>query len=224
VSEEKRPFQNNLIFTEEAVAAAKIRLREKLALLPIEQAAKFEVEVHEDEDEDDQSIDDMFPFRLAEQDLIEKTITAIRERMSHAQPATLKKIAAFLYGLERLPYCTPGLALDLAIMDRFGGELSYTSVELDSQSFRLSSGGFSNSSEFGGDSFSETVFEIETGGFREGSTEAFSEWLDSFIGASGVIEVQGDDDVDLTDPSDEDGWIRLGKYWDYHGEDADGYY
>ena len=76
------------------------------------------------------------------------------------------------------------------------------------------------SPDVGSDSYSETVFEIEIGGFRANSTEAFSEWLDAFVSASGTIEIDGDDDTDLTEPAAEDGWDRLVGYWESHGEDA----
>lgn len=224
-----RPFKDNQIFTEEMANAARERLRDKLSKMDGEvpnglAASDAEVQMIDPDDEDEQpSIDDLLPFTLAEQDLIDQLGATVRQRMVSADPESLKKIAAFLYALERLPYATPDVSLDLAIMGRGDENLSYTSVEMDGQSFRLSTGGSVYSPDVGSDSFSETTFEIEAGGFRDGSTEAFSDWLDAFVSAKGAIEIQGDDDADLTEPAPNDGWDRLAKYWDTHGEEADGW-
>lgn len=224
-----RPFKDNVVFTEEMANAARTRLREKLASIDGDETMYAAEVVKEDQpmsfdDEDEEvSIDDLLPFTLAEKELIEQMGATVRKRMVSADPETLRKIASFLYALERLPYATPDLSLDLAIMERIDENLSYVSVELDGQSFRLSTGGSVYSPDVGSDSFSETMFEIETGGFREGSTEAFNDWLDTFASAGGYIEIQGDDDADLTEPAPEDGWDRLVKYWESHEEDADGW-
>lgn len=223
-----RPFKGNRIFTEEMVNAARARLRQKLA--PEGDAFGGNAETVEedqtmdcDDHDDEQQIDDLLPFTPSEEHLIAQLGAAVRKRMVSAEPETLRKIAAFLYALERLPYATPGVSLDLAIMERINENLAYVSVELDGQSFRLSTGGSVYSPDVGGDSFSETVFEIETGGFREGSTSAFIDWLDVFVSAAGTIEIQGDDDADLTEPAPEDGWDRLERYWESNGEDTDGW-
>lgn len=185
---------------------------------------KFEVQISDVEIADDSDDDfeqqtedasDLLPFALAEQDLIALLGRTIRKRMTNSEPDQLRRIAAFLYALERLPYTTPGLALDLAIMNRVNGNLSYVSVELDEQSFRLSTGGSEYSPGIGSDTYSNTSFQIEVGGFREGATEDFEEWLDAFIGADGTITVGGDDEVDLTEEASDDGWSRLARYWEH---------
>lgn len=225
----ERPIKVNRIFTEEMANEARTRLREKLASIEGEKTIYADEVAMEDQtmsfyDEDEEvSIDDLLPFTVAEKDLIEKIGATVRKRMVWAEPETLRKIASFLYALERLPYATPEVSLDLAIMERFDRNLSYVSVELDGEAFRLSMGGSEYSPDVGSDSFSETVFEIETGGFREGSTEDFNEWLDTFVSASGYIAIQGDDDADLTEPAQKDGWDRLAQYWESQGEDADGW-
>lgn len=224
-----RPFKDNKIFTEEMCVAARARLLEKLAPNcgnESEDAAEATGEaqmISSDDEGDEQNIDDLLPFTLAEQQLIEKLAATVRERMVSASPETLKQVAAFLYALERLPYATPDVSLDFAIMDRVDGNLSYVSVELDGQSFRLSTGGSVYSPDVGSDSFSETTFEIETGGLRDGSTEAFIDWLDAFVSADGLIEIQGDDDTDLTELAPDDGWDRLATYWESHWDDSDGW-
>ena len=222
-----RPLKHNKIFTEEMANAARALLRQKLAAqcvdVPMQTAeAGTEDQTMGFDDEDDEPyIGDLLPFTLVEKELIEQLGAAVRKRMVSAEPQILRHIAAFLYALERLPYATPDMSLDLAIMERIDQSLSYVSVELDGQSFRLSTGGSVYSADVGSDSFSETAFEIETGGFREGSTQDFSDWLDVFVSARGTIEIQGDDDADLTEPAPKDGWDRLERYWESNGEDTD---
>jgi len=223
-----RQFEGNVIFTEEMVNAAMGRLRQKLASQGDAFGGNAETVQEDqmmdcDEQDDDLQIDDLLPFTPTEKHLIAQLGDAVRKRMVSAEPDTLRKIAAFLYALERLPYATSDVSLDLAIMERINENLAYVSVELDGHSFRLSTGGAVYSPDVGGDSFSETVFEIETGGFREGSTSAFSDWLDAFVSASGTIEIQGDDDADLTEPAPGDGWDRLERYWESNVEDTDGW-
>lgn len=180
---------------------------------------------HFDDDDDDTAwdIDDLFPFTLAERDLLKRLGASLRKRLVSADPDTLRKIAAFLYALERLPHVTPDVSLDLAIMSRVNENLSYVSVEMDGGTFRLSTGGHEYSPAVGGDSYSETTYEIEKGGFRDGTFHEFNDWLHSFVSAHGTIEIQGDCDTDLTEPSPEDGWDRLAKYWDSQVGEADGW-
>lgn len=220
-----RPFKGNVTFTEEMANAARTRLREKLASLDDDETMcaaeviKEDQPVSFDDEGEEMSIDDLLPFTLSEKDLIEQIGTTVRKRMASADPETLRKIAAFLFALERLPYSTPNVSLDLAIVERINENLAYVSVELDGQFFRLSSGGSVYSPYVGSDSFSETMFEIEAGGFREGSTSSFNDWLDAFVSAAGSIEIEGDIDFELTEPEANDGWSRLEKYWEFNGED-----
>lgn len=173
-----------------------------------------------DDDEDEIDIEDLFPFTQAERELIAQIDAAVRRRMSSAEPEHLKKIASFLYALERLPYQTDDVFLDLAVVNRVGENLAYVSIELTSDSFRLSRGGSIYSSDVGSDSYSETTFEVESGGFRDGTTDDFREWLDAFVCASGEIKVEGDDLEDLSEWAPEDGWERLAEYWAVRWEDV----
>lgn len=224
-----RPFKNNVIFTEEMANAARTRLRAKLASMNGHTTTPADKPVGEAQtmsfgnEDEEVNIDDLLPFTLEERDLIEQLAATVRKRMVTAEPEALRKIATLLYALERLPYATPNVALDLAFMERIDENLSYVSVELDEQSFRLSTGGSVFSPDVGSDSFSESTFEIETGGFRDGSTEAFHEWLRAFASAGSTIEIQGDDDSDLNAPAPDDGWERLENYWRSQADDVDGF-
>lgn len=220
-----RPFKNNVIFTGKMANEARLLLRKKLASLDDDETMCAAEAIEEDQpasfdDEgEEMSIDDLLPFTLSEKYLIEQIGATVRKRMASADPETLRKIAAFLFALERLPFSTPNVSLELAIVERINENLAFVSVELDSQFFRLSSGGSVYSPDVGSDSFSETRLEIETGGFRDGSTSDFNDWLDAFVSAAGSIEIEGDIDFELTEPAADDGWGRLEKYWELNGED-----
>lgn len=222
---EDRPFKDNKIFTEAAAIEARDRLRTKLAELTADrhdQSAPIPLgssPTIADEVGDDMEIEDLLPFDLAEKVFVEQIIAEVRKRMASAEPETLRKVAAFLFALERLPYPTPDVSLDLAITQRVNEDLSYVSIDLDGESLRLSTGGYLYSPDVGGDSYSETTVELQVGGFRLGSTEDFSDWLDAFISAPGILEVAGDTDADLTERGEQDGWVRIANYL---GEDSDG--
>lgn len=241
MSTDKTPEENE-IFTDEAANAARTRLRECLAKEDMRrdaarmdgnqsaegEASDSEAEpederelVYEVDDDFEEDIDNLFPFKSAERQLIERLERTIRQHMRMAEPASLREIAAFLHALQRLPYATRDLSLDLALMTRLEENLSWVSVELDGQAFRLSTGGSAYSPEVGSDSYSSTLFQIELGGFRDGTTQDFEDWLDAFVSEGGVIQIQGDGDTDLTDPAPDDGWARLDRYWEHRWEEED---
>lgn len=175
----------------------------------------------DENDVDDPEIDDLFPFLVAEESLIAQLSRAIRKALATLEPDALKKAAVFLYAMDRLPYPTPGVDLDLAITRRpEGGGLSYVSAEISENSFRLSTGGSEYTPDVGSDCYSRTLVQMETGGFREGSMHDFEEWLDAFVAAGGevTIEDQNEEEVDLTEATSGDGWNRLAEYWDARGE------
>lgn len=183
-------------------------------------------EADEDDRDGEVDIDDLFPFLLAEENLIDILVKTIRAALPTLEPVDVRKMATFLFALERLPYATPGVSMDVGIMERVDGNLSYVSVEIDDGVFRLSTGGHVYSPDVGGDSYSETYFHLETGGFREGTSEGFENWLESFGSAAGTyaIEEIACDEIDLTEEARLDGWDRLEAYWESHGgEDEFGY-
>ena len=184
--------------------------------------------IDDDSFEDDgatQDIGDLLPFMVGEKDLIDQLAGTIRASLQTLEPAELRQIAVFLFALERLPYASVGVSIDLAITHRIEESFSYVSVEISGDAFRLSTGGSVYSPGVGSDSYSEIRFEIETGGYREGTTEAFAEWLDMFRATHGSYSIEnfGDDDIDLTEEAPADGWDRLAAYWDSHGGDEYGY-
>lgn len=168
------------------------------------------------DDIEDEDISDLFAFAPSERELLETVSRSIRRRLPSLAPAVLKDVAVFLHALERLPCATTGVGLDLGLMTRRGEELSYVSVEIGDDRFRLVVGGHAYSPDVGGDSYSETVFEAETGGYRDGNSDDFRHWLEIFVASEGEIEIDGcsDDDIDLAEEAPADAWDRLYRYWE----------
>lgn len=178
-----------------------------------------------EDDDGSQNIGDLFPFLVGEKDLIDRLAAMLRASLGTLEPDQLRRMAKFLFALERLPYATPGVSIDLAITQRIEKNLSYVSVEICDDAFRLSTGGSVYSLDVGSDSYSETSFEVETGDYREGTTEAFEEWMEMFRATHGSYSFEdvGDDDIDLTEAAPTDGWDRLAAYWDARGGGEYGY-
>jgi hypothetical protein len=227
------PSGRSVIVTDEDADAARARLKAHFAKQQAdlsglsttgsdddsadEQADELD---NDDEEENDQEepepedARDLFAFTLGESALIEQLGLAIRRRLQAAAPRVLHRVAAVLHAIDRLPYTTPGISIDLAVIDRVGDNMSYVSIEIDDSSIRLSRGGYVFTPGVGGDTYSTTDFEIERGGYRSGETEEFEEWLSAFAAAAGSLAVEGDAEVDFTDQAPDDGWERLANYWE----------
>jgi hypothetical protein len=177
-----------------------------------------------DEVERSEPVDDLFPFLREEESLIDALIGSIRMTLPSLDPADLRQMATVLYALQRLPYRTPGISIDLAKSQRIGEDFCYVSVEITDDTFRLSKGGSVYTPGVGGDTYSETLFHVEVGEFREGSASGFREWLANFESTGGVYDFDGAvcDEIDLAEPLESDGWERLDKHWNCIREDKDG--
>lgn len=179
-----------------------------------------DISVDKDPDEDDDwedatDISDLFPFFAGEEALIQSLSKLVRASLVSLEVDVLSKVSKFLFALERLPYASPGVSVDLSILERGEEGSSYVSVEITEQVFRLSRGGSEYAPGVGSDSYGNTDVEMETGGFREGSTADFEEWLHAFRSASGSYAISDNgDDVDLGQEAPGDGWERLAKYWE----------
>jgi hypothetical protein len=178
-----------------------------------------------EDDDEKPDIEDLFPFRIEERELIDQLATKIRASLKKLAPVELRRMATFLFALERLPYATPGISFDLVIARRLKEDLSYISVEITDNVFQLFIGGSIYSPGIGSDSYSETNLYMETGGFRLGTTQDFEDWLCAFCTSVGSysFEETDDDNVDLTEEVPGDGWDRLAAYWESQGWNEYGY-
>src|SRR4051794_234663 len=91
----------------------------------------------------EQSLPALLPFRMDDKVVIDRIIAGLR--VLAARPtlpaAQLRYLSIALLALGRLPRRTPGVAMVVAISYSFNNEMSYLELYLGSDSFRLDSGG-----------------------------------------------------------------------------------
>lgn len=153
----------------------------------------------------------LFPFMPSERDLIERLAWYLRTQLSSMSAYEIRNVSTFLFALERLPYSTPDVCISVSREVREGRELAYIDVAISGDYFRLSTGGYVHDASMGGDSYGQSVFEVETDGFRAGGASAFERWLEAFEDFSGEwrFDNAGDDELDLQAELPDDGWSRL---------------
>jgi hypothetical protein len=124
--------------------------------------------------------DDYFPFRDQEYWVIDELRKMIRDLTAVANsPETVRDLAAAHLAAERLPFNTPNLHLIVLI-----GDPEYCfQIEISEDRFALSYGGM-----VGSDGYGHTILEMETTGFRDGSTSPFSQLGQWFMDAKQLIE------------------------------------
>ncbi len=125
------------------------------------------------DDSDSDDINDLFPFTVGERELIGNFTAKIRASLTTLTPVELKQMATVLFALESLPYATAGVYIDLAVTKRSEEIFSYVSMEISDCEFRLTTGESVYSPGIGSDNHSQTVLEMEIGGFRRGTTQDF---------------------------------------------------
>jgi hypothetical protein len=170
-----------------------------------------------DDSDPEADISDLFPFRDCERAYLETIEDTVRKRLRLLPPDELRRASLFLFALGRLPYSTPGLALDFGLVNRGEWGMEYVSVEISGVAFRLSKGGSVYTEGVGSDSYSEAVLELETGGYREGNSEDIPDWIAAFEAFDGRVTIEDIDtalDLDMTEEAPDDGWERLARYWE----------
>ena len=94
-----------------------------------------------------------------ERPVIEQVIQAVRAlfRRDDITAEQIHHLAVLLFGLERLPTATPGIDVTLILSSRGETEMSYHSIDLDGETFSLSTGGSVYDPNIGSDSFSDDL-------------------------------------------------------------------
>ncbi|GEM_PF-4122367 len=138
---------------------------------------------------------------------------ALRERLKVEDPETMIVLVRAIYGLERLPYSTPGLDVALSTTYSDSQTISSTRFSLSESSLELQDGG-AEIGPFGSDSFDRGSFQVETGGFRDGETEFVKDWIQSFVSEleSPKTELETEDyegKLDLSEPNPEIDWKAI---------------
>jgi len=163
--------------------------------------------MHWIDDEDEPEVDrTQFPLREDECYLVQELSQRLRSLIQRPSVSgyTVRQIGTVLFALERLPRATPGVAVSFSLVYRFNHESSGCDLFISESEFRLETGGNTYDPEVGSDSYGDTIFEMETSGFRRGSADSFEVvgWLNQFdelLNLGGQIEIDylGDDeDVD----------------------------
>jgi len=126
-----------------------------------------------------------FAFQMEDRDLVEQLIAAVRLLFHRKRliPAHAHRVAVVLLALDRLPLPTEGVDISLSLSRRVSEELSYQTLHISEDSFRLDAGGSVYSPEVGSDSYGDDLFEVEVGGGRtDPDWMAIADWLDQFRG------------------------------------------
>lgn len=88
-------------------------------------------------------------------------------------PEELKNLAIVKLAFQRLPRTTPGVHICLGVVLRNGNESNCCDLEISDSRSSISTGGNVYDPGVGSDSFSNTLFECESSGFRDGAIDAF---------------------------------------------------
>lgn len=177
-----------------------------------------EDELDEDDDQDEKRRE-LFPFRLEESFVVYELKSLVRKILQRPtlSGSEVRQVGTVLFALERLPRPTPGVAVGLGVAYRYNNESTYCELFISESEFRLSNGGNTYDPGVGSDSYSQTIFEMETSGFREGSGDDYevTGWFNSInelltMESSIDIEYLGDDEaVDWSEEGSEDFWEDL---------------
>jgi hypothetical protein len=143
-----------------------------------------------------------FPFTKSDYEAVELALGLARKCLQAPglEPCDIMGLARAIYALGRLPASTPGVDLTfMASISSDSGSYEWGwSVCITEDDFRLTSGGSTWSEEYGGDSISGYLYEIETGGHRDfnGPLSSWIEDIDSKLDQP--FEVMVDDGSTIT--------------------------
>ncbi len=178
----------------------------------------FDNEKIEDEEESEEN-DNFFPFRVEEEYLVTELIKLVRGIISenNLSPYQLRQIAVVIYALEHLPHYVEGISIGLGIVYRLNNESSFCEFYISESEFRLTSGGNTYDPGIGSDSYSSTIFELETSGYRDGDSESYevTGWFNQvqeLLNMEAEIEFEdnGDDsEIDWNADPNGNGWEKL---------------
>lgn len=159
-------------------------------------------------------------------DEIAKSVRACLGRPT-ITPKQIRNLAVLLFGIERLPLTTPGLAADLTLSLHTGNDRHDIVVTLRSDSLNLLFGGCVYTEGAGGDSYSEEALYVEAGGFREVNWRAVAKLLQTFASCAADPQIDLDagceeSDFDWDDEPDETAWERAAEQHKDIDPDDDG--
>ena len=144
---------------------------------------------------------DKFPLWLEEKCIADELVECARMLLQRSDLTAkqVRDIGALILAVQALPL--PNKGIEIELMLKFYGDDGSTSTQslyLTDEVFRLDSGGHSKT-DFGGDSYGDSVLDMEIGGFRHEEAPAWiqiSGWIEEFkvraIDKEHVLEISGD--------------------------------
>ena len=160
----------------------------------------------------------LFAFDLDDGYYIEqvaKVINSLLER-SDLTPEQAAGIKRALYGLGRLPLRTPGLYIEISLVDQFNKSATSYEFYISSDQVITTSGGYS-AFEGGTDTFSNITFEVRNG-IREydGFLITVEEWPNMFgemkAAELTVTDLSDESILDLSHPDGSEFWQWIAKH------------
>ncbi len=132
----------------------------------------------------------------------------------------IREVGAILFALRRLQRSTPGFAAGLDVVDSMNNESRWCGFFISETEFRIGTGYSTYAPGVGGDHQSETIFEMDTSGFRcgAGRDSDVLDWFNEFdqllaMGGKIQIEYLGEDDqVDWSEDGSEEFWNELDEH------------
>jgi hypothetical protein len=176
-----------------------------------------------DQDAEDDAKEKLLGFYGEDRHFLLELKRAIRKLIhrSDTTPEQIYHLAKLLLALDRLPRPTRGLALELSLgLEHANGEKSCQDLYVDETSFRVgNSAWIITDPAVGGDSRSDTILDVEIGGYRELlHPTAFADWVAEFarrVADSdqklGISDLKSGSEIDWQAEADESDWEKLGS-------------
>lgn len=172
----------------------------------------------DDEDGDNSSIEkELFPLTLEDKVIVDEAVGVVKDVLRRASLSgrDVHRIGKLLFALERLPRSTSGISIGMTVSHRANDEMTYRDIFISESVFWMNTGGSVYTPGVGSDSYSSTVFHVETGGYRAGTDfYEVSTWADSFrelLNMTRKVEFE-----DLDEDAGQIDWDDEGSetYWD----------
>jgi hypothetical protein len=151
----------------------------------------------------------LFPFLPEERYIVDELEKLIRKLTAQANAWEIRDLSKLLFAVQRLPLKTLRINISLGIAARSEGCSDGYDIELSDETFRLGTSGFVSDGICGSDSYSQTLLELESSGFRNAGSDPFEigGWflkVYEAIGERGEIEiVDYGDDIEWEDVVDD---------------------
>ena len=197
-----------------------------------EEPAEQEVDVDEDDDSEDEDedvdnemdTDELFGLLMEDASPFADLAAALRLLLKRPSlpPGQIHELAKLLLIIESLPRPTPGIQVDLDLVERHDhGESSSMGIRAGSDEIRLECSQYIIlDPRIGGDSQSEVWFECSPGGYRaETSLFALHDWVERFAVRAAdpnqeiliFTDSSDDSEIDWSPESSEPLWGKLGS-------------